>query len=239
MGTTLQDFNSSNVFGQQTYSVFTGTDIYTMFKDMIISNMQGLSYSVTRQKAPIYTMGSPDLRAIARSKRGIAGSMIMTTFDRHALAGFMTGSTFAGKKGSIEQTGINPYNGNTGTTPGTTNATGSSILPTTPGGSIQTTAPVALNAQSQQINSLTAGGSETSDLMSQIANPMFTDQLLPFDTTLMAANEYGIGSAMRILGMEILNEGSGVSIDDTSNEVQMTYLCRLITPWVPQKLNVV
>ena len=61
-----------------------------------------MSYSITRQKAPIYTMGSPDPRAIARSKRGIAGSMIMTTFDRHALSEFMDGSQFAGKTNSIE-----------------------------------------------------------------------------------------------------------------------------------------
>ena len=44
-----------------------------------------MSYSVTREKAPIYTMGSPDVRAYSRNKRGVAGSLIWINFDRHAL----------------------------------------------------------------------------------------------------------------------------------------------------------
>jgi len=35
---------------QGTYSVFTGTDIYTVFSDSIISTMQGISYSITRHE---------------------------------------------------------------------------------------------------------------------------------------------------------------------------------------------
>jgi hypothetical protein len=46
---------------------------------------QAISYSITREKAPIYTMGSPDPRAYSRNKRGIAGSLIWINFDRHAL----------------------------------------------------------------------------------------------------------------------------------------------------------
>jgi hypothetical protein len=66
--------------------------------------------------------------------------------------------------------------------------------------------------------------------------PMFSDQLLPFDCTLAAKNEYSKGSSMRVFGLEILNEGSGISIDDTSNEVQLTYIARLLTPWIPESL---
>ncbi len=46
---------------------------------------QALSYSVSREKAPIYTLGSPDVRSFSRNKRGIAGSMIWVNFDRHGL----------------------------------------------------------------------------------------------------------------------------------------------------------
>ena len=44
-----------------------------------------LSYSVTREKTSIYTMGSPDARAYSRNKRGIGGSLIWINFDRHSL----------------------------------------------------------------------------------------------------------------------------------------------------------
>ena len=36
---------------------------------------------------------------------------------------------------------------------------------------------------------------------------------------------------MAILGVEILNEGYGVSIDDIVSEQQMTYVARAIQPW--------
>jgi len=216
MGSTLPTENL-----QGTYSVFTGTDIYTVFADTIISTIQGISYSITRQKAPIYTMGSPDPRAFARSKRGIAGSMILTTFDRHALADFMRASDYAAKKGSIETTQTNPHNVIEGVSP-------SSLAE-----SIQTVAPNQVGDVTG-INNAAAIESGAPDQMSQKNQPMFTDQLMPFDTTLMGSNEYGTGSVMRVFGLEVLNEGSGVSIDDTSNEVQMTYIARLISPWVNQ-----
>ncbi len=40
---------------------------------------------MSREKAPVYTLGSADPRAYSRNKRGIAGSLIWINFDRHAL----------------------------------------------------------------------------------------------------------------------------------------------------------
>ena len=59
----------------------------------------------------------------------------------------------------------------------------------------------------------------------------YVDQILPFDVTIVAANEYGQSAQMRLYGCEILNEGSGFSIDDIVIENQMTYVCRTILPW--------
>lgn len=49
------------------------------------AELQAISYATTREKAPIYTMGSADPRAYSRNKRGIAGNLIWINFDRHAL----------------------------------------------------------------------------------------------------------------------------------------------------------
>jgi len=204
----------------ETYSVHTGTDIFSVFNDSIISTIQGISYSITRQKAPIYTMGSPDPRCIARSKRGIAGSMIMTTFDRHCLGDFMAGSVFAAKRGSIETSVANPYVEPAPTTLQMEEA-------------IQTTSPADIGT----LAALPDATAVNPGSLAVQAKPMFADQLLPFDSTMAAANEYGQGSMMRVFAIEILNEGSGISIDDTSNEVQMTYIARLVTPWLQQGTN--
>ena len=54
----------------------------------------------------------------------------------------------------------------------------------------------------------------------ELATPWYSDQILPFDITLAAQNEYGAQAGARILGVEILNEGTGVSIDDTVTETR-------------------
>ena len=63
------------------------------------------------------------------------------------------------------------------------------------------------------------------------AKPIYVDQILPFDVAIVAVNEYGQKATMRLYGCEILNEGSGFSIDDIVVENQMTYVCRTILPW--------
>lgn len=64
-----------------------------------------------------------------------------------------------------------------------------------------------------------------------VTNPWYVDQVPPFDAAIVAVNEYGTAATMRIYGIEILNEGSGFSIDDIVIENQMTYVARTILPW--------
>jgi hypothetical protein len=64
----------------------------------------------------------------------------------------------------------------------------------------------------------------------QIATPWYADQALPFDITLSGANEMGAMCAARIFGVEILNEGWGISIDDAVSEMQATFVARVVEP---------
>lgn len=65
----------------------------------------------------------------------------------------------------------------------------------------------------------------------ELAAPWYSDQVLPFDVTLAGNNEYGAATAMRIFGVEILNEGVGISIDDAVSEMQATFVARYVQPW--------
>jgi hypothetical protein len=189
----------------RSYNSFGGVDIRAVFGNKVIGTLQGISWSVTREKAPIYTMGDPDPRAFARGKRGIAGSMIFIQFDRHALLGEMDLAKFWADKDSLRPDGleINPVDAASGNRPGAT-------------------------AFEQE----TTFGNAADPRDDQLAvRPWFSDQIPPFDITLAAANEYGAAATMRIYGVEILNEGSGVSIDDIVLEQQMTFVCRTIDPW--------
>ena len=71
----------------RTYNSFSGVDMLVAFNNKIIGELQGISYTVQREKAPVYTMGSADPRSFSRGKRGIAGSMVFMVFDRSAQPG--------------------------------------------------------------------------------------------------------------------------------------------------------
>ena len=201
---------------QESYNSFSGVDITAVFGSKVIGSMQGISYSVTREKAPIYTMGSPDPRAFSRGKRGIAGSLIFTMFDRNALLDEMKDV----KQFAKEEADPVPPGFTTGARETATAAT-----PSTFGGGLT---GVGLT-QARETDVTTSNTSKVA------ATPFYTDQIPPFDVTLTAANEYGAVSIMRIYGVEILNEGYGISIDDIVSEQQYTYVCRGIAPWTKQQ----
>lgn len=175
----------------RTYTSFSGVDIIAYFDNERIGEIQGISYSITREKAPIYTMGSADPRSFSRGKRGIAGSMVFIMFDRHALHRIMNKSVYVAK--SDENIIRRRVNG---------------------------LAPLPVD---QVDNNVTA----------MLATPVYADQVPPFDITLTAANETGQMATMAIMGAEILNEGSGISVDDIVNEMAFTYVAREVTGWSP------
>ncbi len=173
-----------------------------------------LSYSITREKAPIYTMGSPDPRAYARNKRGIAGSLIWINFDRHSLLYlfYKVRGKFVSSADEIRPQYINPDNASPSAVfqAGLTRSISPSI-----GATIDSLEELTLSS---------VGG------LSELATPWYSDQILPFDITLAASNEYGAAAGARINGVEILNEGTGVSIDDTVTETKATFVARAVEP---------
>ena len=69
----------------RTYTSFSGCDLVCTFGSVVIGELQAISYSISREKAPVYTLGSAEPRSFSRGKRGIAGSLVFTSFDRDAL----------------------------------------------------------------------------------------------------------------------------------------------------------
>jgi hypothetical protein len=200
----------------RSYNSFSGVDIKGMFANVQIAELQAISYSITREKAPIYTMGSADPRSFSRGKRGIAGTLVFIVFDRHAILAALGGHRADG--GLLFQSDIDDIRpAFDQSDPGNFNAATLSSV----GGT--TTAADTVQNQETSISSVAQD--------QQLAGAWYADQLPPFDVTLAAANEYGALAVMRIFGLELLNEGSGVSIDDIVTEQQHTYVARLILPW--------
>jgi hypothetical protein len=156
-------------------------------------------------------MGSPDARAYSRNKRGIAGSLIWINFDRHSLLGLIQkcAGTFVADIDEIRPQYTDVTNGGAVFSSSVVRSSGLS-------------AGATIN---QFDTALTSAGQN-----SQLATPWYSDQVLPFDVTLSGANEYGAMCAAKIFGLEILNEGFGISIDDAVSEMQATFVARVVEP---------
>jgi hypothetical protein len=51
---------------KKTFTSFSGAEGLAMFNGRVIGELQGLTYSVTREKAPIYTFGDSNPRSFTR-----------------------------------------------------------------------------------------------------------------------------------------------------------------------------
>lgn len=195
------------------YNSFAGADIRAVIGPYTFAQLQAIQCSVTREKAPIYTLGMADARSYSRNKRGIGGTLIWINFDRHALLDLVER---AGGKFLADKDEIRPEYQDT-----TVNGSAIFASDITRGNSIDVGATI------DQLNLQTVA--QVGD-WKQTASPWYSDQVLPFDITLAAANEYGAMAASKIFGVEILNEGFGTSIDDAVSEMQATFVARTIEP---------
>jgi len=238
----------------RTYTSYSGVDIRVVINGAQVGSMQALSYAIQREKAPIYVMGSVDPISYSRGKRGIAGTMISLMMDTHILMSpSFTGEYYLGDSDEIFATAVSSGNRASDTSVfsdlnnevdsnvrlaqvGGTNFSASGavdpfktspVLGTgatgTPGANAS--GPYQRLEQSQSYDVSNIGNNY------RVAPVFYVDQILPFDIAIVAANEYGQSAQMRLYGCEILNEGSGFSIDDIVIENQMTYVCRTILPW--------
>jgi len=151
----------------------------------------------------------------SRNKRGIAGSLIWVNFDRHGLLDLVwkLGGQFVANIDDIRpqfRSGGNTY------------LSQSAIYQST----LVRGAP-GLPGAGASINATNGAPMTAVDGMKQLAKPWYSDQILPFDITLAGASELGKATAMKIFGVEILNEGSGVSIVAEVTKRQATFVARL------------
>ncbi len=192
-----------------------------VFGSKIIATLQAFSYSVTREKAPIFVWGSPNPQGLARGKRGFAGTLVFVMLDQHALLSAMSQMLFVSNRAEVHPDFAAMADQTFGQ---------------------QETASLALSLgltadDTDAIESLGNPQNFTADY--SLYRPWLVDQIPPFDVSILAVNEMGAAARMVVYGVEILNEGSGFSIDDLSVEHQMTWVGLNMYPWtrVPNTLQ--
>jgi hypothetical protein len=185
------------------------------FGNVTVGEVQGVSYTVTREKAPLYTMGSANPRSFSRGKRGIAGSLIFLVFDRSALLDVSRQDTTGESRVIMKKTELTKSQMGSQSRVGTANITDPD-----------------LGAKS---------GSNPNDVVAlreflglESVGATYHDQLPPFNITISAANEYGHVCRMQIKNVEIMNAGSGMSIDDITTDESCTFVATEVEPWNAQ-----
>lgn len=202
---------TSNSFEKytKTYSTFSGCDIVATFNGKTIGELQAITYSVSREKAPIYTMGSAEPRSFSRGKRGIAGTLVFTVFDRDALI-----EEFKEKLNGTT-TGIQKFKAERENNEENVNF-------------------ISIEKWDEEMSKYAGVGTETGSDIGDTSNlvskyqAIYADEILPFDITITFANEYGQRAVLTIYGVELLNEGSGYSIDSVTTEKAYTFVARKI-----------
>lgn len=223
----------------KTLTSFSGADMVATFGKRAIGELQSISWAVQRKKAPVYTLGSADPRSFSRGIRGVAGSLVFAVFNRDALieelkkvwsdiappAMFTAAGNLALASQDAFGQALTMAGWDQRTTGGEKDANGNTVA------RAETSAKQLGTDEKTQVE--VPGG--FSVIRKQ--NIMYADMLPPFDITMTFANEYGQAAFQKIYDVDILNEGSGISVDTTVMERQMTYIARRISPLIEGVYN--
>ena len=209
---------------ENAYTSLPGSAIKATWAGQDIGTLQGITVSISAEKAPIYVMGRQTPRGFTTNKIGIAGSAVFINMDRDVLWNQLVDPKNAIV--NIENTGFEAQDGKV-----TTNdaiAVGGH-----PDGLIGDESPRALETSANNaIQSLGAKASlEKAELLRR--QPLYAAQLGGFDVVLTGITPDGRGAFKAIRGVELINEGFATTIDDGTLESQYTFVAREVTRWTP------
>lgn len=209
-----QTFNASDYDSMRTWSSVGGCDIIAVFDGVECGSLQAISVTVSREKQPAYVMGRADPVGFSRGKRGIAGSVVGVAFNQSWLLHTIRGNTNDPSKEdrSVFWASRREYR---------------QFL------RLSGRLPGAGDSGQDAMRSLEGGDTAVQFYTGKTrSRAWYADQILPFNIVITGANEYGGGMAKSIVGVEILNEATGVSVDDIMIDESHTYVALAATPWM-------
>lgn len=212
------------------YKAFSGANIFAHIGHRRVGTLQAMTVSITREVAALYSFSDANPKAFVKGKRGIAGTLVFTQFDREPLLmdvfeGYfnstlrntanMVGSRFAGNLEADAPLAGNLYKTRNFGDAGTLTST----MPTWQQGNT-----VASDIQK-----------ELKSVYDMVANQRlrYPDQIQMFDITLTMVDDAGNAAFCVVGGIQIVNAGFGYSIDDLVSDVAYTYVARSVTPLTP------
>ena len=246
----------------QTLTSFSGADLVATFANKVIGELQQISWAVQRDKAPVFTCGSPDARSFSRGKRGLAGSMVFAVFDHDALvsalqtvwddiapsAMFTAAANNTLSNSEDFTNALDMIKWNSTVTDAALNEDTASRAGY--GFSFDQTVRGEIGAQSAPGSNNTPYDDNSDGFVDRWGtdgdkiyvpagfapirgeNVIYADTLPPFDVTLTFASEYGHTAFQKIYDVDILNESSGASVDTVVMARQVTWIARRLSPLI-------
>ncbi len=211
------------------YTSLGGSDIHAVFGNYKFASIQMIRYAVSREKAQIYTLGSPSARATARGKRSVSGAFVFTLIDQKGLVKAMAEANGAGDV-FLSNDEINNF----------ANSSNQAKFKPEDNYKLATRSGGTFAKEGKLGSEFTPYTDESifnEDNFGKKTRPYIADQLLPFDITIVGVPEYGSRYAKRLIihGVEIMTEASGTSIDDLVIEKQNSFIARNVSDWVSFK----
>lgn len=202
------------------YQAYSGCDMVAHINHVPVGSLQAVTVSITREVVPIYTMGSADVKTFVKGKRGIAGTLSFSTFDRHALLYDVFNNAATPIDWFKNIGSLSDAYKNYGTSSYSTNALGESQM--IDGQFTADTSRRYTGQDSAEVNKVV-------DAYGQ-RKLRYSDELPPFNITLTMVNDFGAASTCHINGVVLINEGYGYTMDDLTNDISFTYVAREVTP---------
>lgn len=229
---------------QEIFQSLSGSEIHAVFGNLKFADIQMIKYASSRQKAPVYTMGSADLRAIARGPRSINGALIFSHLSKQNLVEKMGEAGYKVFLSNDETANYNSAYKKQGAagTAGDANTLKRQALRAS--GTIANYGAVSKNGLSTGAGTFDpfAVGEDIYNLSNfgQVQSAFLADQLPPFDITLVGIPETAAQGlldktykpqSLVLRGVEFVSEASGTSIEDLVIEKQMSFLARSLQDW--------
>jgi hypothetical protein len=239
-GQPIESENDNNLV------VFSGGDLHAYINNIKVGNLESVTWSISVEVVGNYVMGRRDAVLYTTGKRVVVGSIVLSQYDRHALLEQVFQVT---KRGIFNQANLwNPSNnlklsGRARENENVIMPDGINITDT------QSTDPNKRGIDAIESSVLSRGLSQTAferQLQSQLIETArivgtqkfnYSDQLPPFDLTLVGVTKSGDAARCSIFGLQVTQETAGFSQNDLGNSVGMSFVALSVSPWRPVDLN--
>lgn len=224
--------------------VFSGGDMQAYINNIKVGNLESVTWSISVEVVGNYVMGRRDAVIYTTGKRVVVGSMVLSQYDRHALLEQVfrlsekritsIGSLWEmdrAARNRVGQTGATEQQ--TATVAGSSSVNPASLSPNLDAASNSTGAEASFLRGISRVSYENELERMETDAARNTASQKFnySDQLPPFDLTLVGVTKSNQAARCSIFGMQVTQETAGFSQNDLGNSVGMSFVALAVSPW--------